>query len=73
MNLSAPNDFESLFCYIEPRYKLWVFMEILSKVPQDMIYDLFKAVYIEGYCGFDESDSEKARIIFNSNKVRTIT
>jgi len=68
--LISTSDFESLFGYIDTRYKFWVFMVILPRVPAEMVFSLFRKVYTEGYSGFDESDWEQARKILESNKDR---
>lgn len=68
--LISTSDFESLFGYIDPKYKFWVFMLILPRVPAEMVFSLFRKVYTEGYSGFDESDWEQARKILESNKDR---
>jgi hypothetical protein len=70
--LISISDFESLLIYIDSKYRFWVFMEILPRVPEEMVYSLFRKVYTEGYSGFDESDWEQARKILKTNKDRTV-
>lgn len=69
--LIRSKDFDSLLNYIDPKYKFWTFLELLPKIPEEMIYKVFKKVYIQGYCRFDSSDWEQARRILESNKDRT--